>query len=143
MKSFKQFITESEDHKDVLDHIHQSYADELKHRKSDYSIASKHEGNSTTLKFMKDGISHNSVAFELEKHGDKHHLKLVDQYLPHDLKAKGFTTAALKRVRNHPKLSGKARASVGMNPEGWKKIIKRSGFEHYEPEPHPMFRKKT
>lgn len=59
------------------------------------------------------------------KNGD---LQLTDVYVPESLRGKGFLTNFLSKIRHVQGLTGNLRVNVGMNQQGWKTIVARSGF---------------
>lgn len=75
---------------------------------------------------MVKGDDRNSFTFKVTKDGT---IGLYNMYLPSEFRGKGVLTEILTKIRKLPGLSGKCFVSVGMNQEGWKKIIARAGFE--------------
>jgi hypothetical protein len=122
----KEILEKSKESK-IFQEIEQIFKTELKKVSSEHEIKVKQEGNWITLMFWLTDKNYSDQSLNLTvKDGT---LELSDVYIPATLRNKGFLTTVLTKIRKVTGLNGKLKIHVGMNQEGWKKIVKSSGFE--------------
>lgn len=89
-----------------------------------FDLKIEKEGTFITVYFLKNGLSENTITFQLPSDGTLH---IWDTYVPESLRGKGFLTTLLSKIRELPFLNGRAKVHVAMN-DAWPKIMQRAGF---------------
>ncbi len=120
----------------ILAAIVEAFRSETARVSSDWAVTgSERSQDWVNVLFRRRDQEHvdSTCTLEIKPSDEGFDLHLSDMYLPHALKGKGLLTAALSKIRQVPGLSGKCTVHVGMNVEGWKKIITRAGFVQVAP----------
>lgn len=97
------------------------------------TVDGEFENNGVRVDFKNPPEARTSCAYTLRPGDCGFDLNLWDMYLPESLRSKGVLTKILSDIQKLQGLSGNCAVHVGINVEGWKKIIERAGFKQIKP----------